>query len=1086
MKKIFLFLSVILLSSLKAMAAEPYALLSDNNTKLTFYYGTKPTSGMSVGPFESYTERGWDGSKTTITHVVFDESMSNCHSITSTTKWFIGLEKLVDITHLDYLNTENVEDMTDMFRGCHSLKSIDVSHFDISNVTDVSWMFSYCFDLKTIYCDISWASVQKSTEMFLSSGSIVGGYGTTYTAGHYDATYAHPFDGGYFTKKPKTYALLSENNTKLTFYYGTKPANGMDVGPFESAAERGWNNYKSSITTVEFDESMVDSDITSTAYWFANLDNLTSFNDRYLNTSSVTDMKYMFSNCHSLTSLDLASGFDTRNVKDMGYMFNNCYNLEAVYNSYNFETWYVKNMGYMFYNCKKLKTIHLRNFRAKNATNLEYMFSYCSSLTTLDLSSFDTGMVATMRNMFYNCTSLTALDLSNFTTPQTADLSEMFYGCSNLQTIYCYNAWNSQIYSSNMFYNCKSLIGGDGTVWSASFVTATFAHPNIGGYFSKKPYALLSEDRTTLTFYYGIMPTDGMNIGPFHRIVSDEWGREWGSASYKITTLIFDESMDNCHNITSTAGWFQNMDKLTTITHLDYLHTENVTDMQNMFAWCQGLKSLDMSHFITAKVTNMKAMFIDCRSLESLNLSTFNTANVTNMEQMFYYCKSLTSLIVSSFNTENVTNMNSMFFGCKTLTSLDVSHFDTSKVTTMDNMFSGCEGLTSLDLCNFNTSKVTNADWMFSGCNNLRTIYCNDTWSTEIGPHMFYGCENLVGGDGTHYSRGNVSAAYAHPNAGGYFTVKREPYALLSDNNTKLTFYYGAKPDEGMDFGPFADTTKRGWNSAATTITTVEFDASMGSYNNITSTAYWFDGFSNLTTITGLGNLKTTNVEDMKSMFAGCEKLNSLDLRTFDTQNVKSFEGFLYECSGLQSIDLSSFDTSNALKMSGMFSKCHNLTTLDLRGFNTSSVYTMIEMFYACFNLTTIFCNDNWNQSTSSKDMFQSCPKLKGGTGFSWDVLRVDAKYANPGNQGYFTKKQIILGDVNDDGKVTPADAIMILYHYFGVAQNGFHLLAADVNGDKSISPADAIGALYIYFGSSSSGNARATQPMTGSSRDPE
>ncbi len=78
------------------------------------------------------------------------------------------------------------------------------------------------------------------------------------------------------------------------------------------------------------------------------------------------------------------------------------------------------------------------------------------------------------------------------------------------------------------------------------------------------------------------------------------------------------------------------------------------------------------------------------------------------------------------------------------------------------------------------------------------------------------------------------------------------------------------------------------------------------------------------------------------------------------------------------------------------------------------------------------------------------------------------------------------LGDVNGDDNVTPADAIMILYCYFGVEQTGFNVAAADINGDGNITPADAIEALYIYFGSSSDGNARATRPATVSSREPE
>lgn len=71
----------------------------------------------------------------------------------------------------------------------------------------------------------------------------------------------------------------------------------------------------------------------------------------------------------------------------------------------------------------------------------------------------------------------------------------------------------------------------------------------------------------------------------------------------------------------------------------------------------------------------------------------------------------------------------------------------------------------------------------------------------------------------------------------------------------------------------------------------------------------------------------------------------------------------------------------------------------------------------------------------------------------------------------------VILGDVNGDGRVTPADAIMILYHYFNVAQSGFNVNAADMNGDGSITPADAIEALYKYFNSAGGNNARQSKP---------
>lgn len=66
------------------------------------------------------------------------------------------------------------------------------------------------------------------------------------------------------------------------------------------------------------------------------------------------------------------------------------------------------------------------------------------------------------------------------------------------------------------------------------------------------------------------------------------------------------------------------------------------------------------------------------------------------------------------------------------------------------------------------------------------------------------------------------------------------------------------------------------------------------------------------------------------------------------------------------------------------------------------------------------------------------------------------------------TVEDYLMGDVNGDGHITPADAIMTLYYYFEVEQTGFNVKAADVNDDKAVTPADAIEILYLYFGQSS------------------
>ena len=173
--------------------------------------------------------------------------------------------------------------------------------------------------------------------------------------------------------------------------------------------------------------------------------------------------------------------------------------------------------------------------------------------------------------------------------------------------------------------------------------------------------------------------------------------------------------------------------------------SSKVTNMINMFCFCSGLTSLDVSSFDTSNATSMKFMFKDCSCLTSLDVSNFNTSNVTDMSDMFQACDGLTSLDVSSFDTSNVTSMASMFHICSGLTSLDLSNFNTSNVTDMRYMFADCYRLTSLDLSNFNTSNVTNMYEMFRGCNGLTSLDLSkwDTSKVTDMSYMFKGCKSL-------------------------------------------------------------------------------------------------------------------------------------------------------------------------------------------------------------------------------------------------------------------------------------------------------------------------------------------------------
>ena len=287
------------------------------------------------------------------------------------------------------------------------------------------------------------------------------------------------------------YAVLSENNTVLTFYYDDQKTarGGMDVGPFPGIVERGWDQGDSAgtvegIERVVFDESFANcTTITSTSYWFHGFKDLKTIIDlNNLKTDNVTDMTNMFSNCSSLTTLDV-SGFNTSNVTNMTWMFNSCSGLTSIDVS-GFNTENVTNMSLMFSRCNSLTSIDVSGFNTSKVTDMTAMFQDCFGLTSLDVSGFNTENVTDMNLMFLSCSSLTSLDVSRFNTSNVTNMKGMFEGCTSLTTIYVGEGWSTANISpeggTEIFLDCTSLVGGAGTTFDANHIDVEYAHIDGG------------------------------------------------------------------------------------------------------------------------------------------------------------------------------------------------------------------------------------------------------------------------------------------------------------------------------------------------------------------------------------------------------------------------------------------------------------------------------------------------------------------------------------------------------------------------------------------------------------------------------
>ena len=428
-----------------------------------------------------------------------------------------------------------------------------------------------------------------------------------------------------------------------------------------------------------------------------------------------------------------------------------------------------------FYGCENLTTIEgFEYFNTENVTNMRDMFGYCTSLKSLDLTNFNTENVTDMYYMFYRCTSLESLDLTNFNTAKVTNMTAMFYKCSALKTIYASDKFvTDQVTEGTaMFSNCFNLKD-----YTGSKEDHTYANCGPTGYFTYgRGYAMFDNATETLTFSYKGFKPEGA-----YELNEGENTPKWISKNSYVKKVVFDASFANARPA-SCYKWFCGCGNLAQIEGIEYLNTEEVTNMAWMFKGCSNLKSLDVSKFNTAQVTDMSYMFTHCWGLESLDVSRLNTENVTNMENMFLYCSNskLTSLDVSNFNTEKVTNMSCMFRGNSNLTSLDLSNFNTQDVKDMSYMLMDCRGLTSLNLSGFNTPNVENMSGMFNGCYDLTTIYVSDKFVTtkvSDGTDMFYGCTSLKGAikyeDSSYgypeYSEGNNDHTYANYKT-GYFT----------------------------------------------------------------------------------------------------------------------------------------------------------------------------------------------------------------------------------------------------------------------------------------------------------------------------
>lgn len=207
MKKIYAFLAVCLLSISTVSAAEMYAVFYENQHTLEYRYDNYRSyypSAYDVPLVEEIvTNSLLNGVETIEVHESFYDApltsaMEGLFCIPGSLGGFYTFSNVTEIVGLEYINTATMTDLSNLFFGMKSLKTIDVNCLDMSTVEWANGMFEKCESLTTIYCNSDWREINPGIvggTTFTECYSLVGEKGTTYSNSLWSVLYARP-DGG--------------------------------------------------------------------------------------------------------------------------------------------------------------------------------------------------------------------------------------------------------------------------------------------------------------------------------------------------------------------------------------------------------------------------------------------------------------------------------------------------------------------------------------------------------------------------------------------------------------------------------------------------------------------------------------------------------------------------------------------------------------------------------------------------------------------------------------------------------------------------------------------------------------------------
>ena len=367
----------------------------------------------------------------------------------NTSMWFLYFNELETVIGIQRLHTNYTVNMYEMFGECTSLKSIDISHFNLKYACDIYYIFDDCRSLKEVTVapgDIKLGS--KAARMITNFSNLV-------KKGYVREAPVEKLVGQPQVKAPveklvpgsqfksEAYAVFVYEDRALYFIRSTDK-----VGDYLREFGRSVNNmyYDTRTRTI--------TSIDGKKYTGIIFSNIEDASNRYGRVDKTPWEEY---------AVDIVRVVICNTIRPLttSGWFAGLYSAWSIEGLEHIDTRYVTDMTGMFYSAGIHGNIDISKFKTNNVKSMRMMFFGCRYLTGVNLTGLNTGNVVDMEGMFEQ-SAITKIDLSKLDLSNVKNAAMMFRDCDNLQAIKCnIEAIKAIPVKRQIVYRCDKLTKND-------------------------------------------------------------------------------------------------------------------------------------------------------------------------------------------------------------------------------------------------------------------------------------------------------------------------------------------------------------------------------------------------------------------------------------------------------------------------------------------------------------------------------------------------------------------------------------------------------------------------------------------------